>query len=155
MRVGYVDNNKNIAFGASFVKNKNLSLAFEAAVKNSSKDFLKSVRKLSNDGNERQLQMFCSALPVNGDRKGSTLIVAYFTEHFNNGVMRYVDRYKFAKSIVTPNESYVVRGKKKSDVCCSLVEKFFPSVNDEVVDRMSDAEVQRNLTAIRKKIFIG
>lgn len=155
MRVCNVNNNKNISFGTSFVNNKNLSLAFESAIKSSSKDFLKSVRKLSSDGNERQLEMYCSALPVNGDRKGSKLIVAYFTEHFKNGVMRYVDRYKFSKSIVKPNESPLVRGKKKSNVCCSLVENFFTEVKDDAVDRMSDAEVQKNLKVIRKKIFVG
>lgn len=155
MRVRNIDNNKNISFGTSFVKNKNLSLAFELAVKNSSKDFLKTVRKLANDGSERQLQMFCSTLPVNGDRKGSKLIVAYFTEHLSNGVMRYVDRCKFSKSIVKPDENHLIRGKKKARVCCALIERFFPYVKDAQVDKMSDVEVQKNLKAIRKKIFIG
>lgn len=155
MRVGYINNNKKNTFGSTFVKNKNLSLAFELAVKNSSKDFLKTVRKLANDGNDRQLQMFCSTLPLNGDKKDGKLIVAYFTEHLNNGVMRYVDRHKFSKCIVKSNDNYLVSGKKKSRVCCTLIERFFPYVKDAQVDKMSDAEVQRNLKAIRKKIFIG
>ena len=151
MKIAPINTNNN--FKSKFVPNKNLTLAFDCAEEECSKEFLKSMNKFLTDGKDRTLNLVCEIINANGYSKGTKLFKTYFLENITNKTYRFVDKSKYVTDFIEPNSSIQDKEYAIGEIANALIERFWGNIENSHIDKMSDFEVQKSIKDLREQIF--